>query len=332
MSKKESNRLFTTGGLIWRGMSMGIAEVIPGVSGGTLAFITGIYKRLILSIKAMTGIIANPKMLLKPKELWHYIDGKFLFSIFMGMIIGMLIGLFGVTYFLENYPEPLWAFFFGLILASVFYLLSKNKPSDLINYIGIILGAIIAYALVQIVPAQGTTSLPIIFIAGMIAICALVLPGISGSFMLLLMGLYSVVIPAVKDVISFQDLSKFPLVITFALGCLLGISLFSRILNWLLDHQQKLTMSVLIGFMIGSLAKLWPWRNPISVMDKDSSKISSLSSETFDVNQLHNMRILVEENVLPSNYWGEGHVMAVILCFLFGLIVVFGLSKIESNS
>ncbi len=317
--------------LILKGAAMGIAEVIPGVSGGTIAFISGIYERLIDSIKNITGLVMEPSLLLNPKELWKRIDGGFLSMVFGGMLLGLVVGIFGISYLLEHYPEPLWGFFFGLILASVVYLLGEIKPLNLSNYIAVIIGAIIAYMIVTVAPAEGTGSLVFVFIAGAIAICALVLPGVSGSFILLLMGMYSIIIPAVKDVLSMNDLSKLSLIVVFGLGCVTGLFLFSRLIHWLLNNYKNNTLALMTGFMLGSLYKIWPWRNPVSLMDRDSHALVQWTSDQFDLSRLHDFRVLVEQNVMPGDYWGEPRTMLAIVGAVVGMVVVLGLSKMEAD-
>ncbi len=310
---------------------MGIAEVIPGVSGGTIAFISGIYEQLIDSVKSITDIITEPSLILKPKILWSRISGGFLMRLLVGMILGLIVGVFGISYLLEQYPEPLWGFFFGLILASVLYLLEQIKPLQTVQFLFLVLGAVIALAIVSLTPAEGNASLLMVFFSGTIAICALVLPGISGSFILLLMGMYTVVIPAVKDVLSMQDLSKLSIVLVFILGCILGLTLFTKLLHWLLHKHKKNTFSLMTGFMLGSLYKIWPWRNPIQLMHRDTQSLVGWSAEQFDPTRLQHFRVLIEQNVLPSSYWGQPRVLWVGIALLAGFLSVWLLSRMESS-
>ena len=315
--------------LILKGVAMGIAEVIPGVSGGTIAFISGVYERLISSIKKITSLPGSPRLIWQPKKLWTHIDGAFLIKLLGGMIGGLAVGVFVVSYLLEHYPEPLWGFFFGLILASIMYLLQAIKPLDLGNYLSVFMGAFVAIVIVSITPSQGSESLVAVFGAGAIAICALILPGISGSFILLLMGMYSIVIPAVKDVISLKDLDKGSLVVVFGLGCLVGLSLFARLIDWLLQRHRNNTLAMMIGFMLGSLVKIWPWRNPVLLMDRSSLSIQEWSKSLYDQSQITDFRVLLEKNVLPADYWGDAGTVYVIPAFLLGLLAVYFLSRLD---
>ncbi len=321
--QNDNNYLFVKGAM------MGVAEVIPGVSGGTIAFITGIYGRLIDAIRSITGILVQPRLLLKPKQLWAHVDGWFLLWVLFGMLSGLCVGIFGVSYLLQHYPEPLWAFFFGLIAASIVYLLRMIRPIHVVQYLSLAIGACVGLLIVLLSPSEGSTSLPFVFLAGSIAICALVLPGISGSFILLLMGMYSTVIPAVKDVLSMQDLGKWPIVLVFGLGCIVGLSLFARLVHWLLARHKKTTLALMTGFMVGSLYKIWPWRNPVRLMDRESQSIVIWTKAQFDPQVLEKYRIIVEKNVLPANYWGEAHLFWVLIAVVLGSSTVLLLSKLE---
>lgn len=272
--------------LLLKGMAMGGADVIPGVSGGTIALITGIYEELINSIRSVDGTLVQLLLKFQIKAVWERINGTFLVNVFLGILISIFSLARLITYLLDEYPIQVWSFFFGLILVSVFYVSpSKMKGSD---YIGFIFGALIAYAITSFVPGETTNSLWFVFVSGAIAICAMILPGISGSFILLLLGKYDYVLGAVKDL----DLV---VIAVFGLGCLIGIISFSKLIHWLLQHYKPVTMSVLAGFMLGSLNKIWPWK-----IDFD--------------------------NVLPTHFsivtGMENYLGAAILFFLLGIGIV----------
>ena len=232
-----------------KGMAMGIAEVIPGVSGGTIAFITGIYEELINTIKtvlspAWLGTLRKEGLL----ATWQEINGPFLVFLLGGMATGVVLGVFGVTHLLEHYPEMLWAFFFGLIIASAIYIGRQVSSWGVVEILGLLIGGALSYYITVANPAQGSDSLVVIFFAGAIAISALILPGISGSFILLLMGMYTFIIPTVKEALQTFDSGSLMVVLVFALGCLVGLATFSRVLSWTFKHYKKPNLSYINRF------------------------------------------------------------------------------------
>ena len=239
----------------FKGMCMGAADVIPGVSGGTIAFIMGIYAELLDSIKSVNGEAL--KLLLKGKigAFWKHINGTFLASLFAGILISVFSLAKLMKYLLEFHPVPLWSFFFGLILASAVYILKGLDKWSLQNIISLLAGVAIGAFICLASPGQTPDALWFIFLSGAIAICAMILPGISGSFILLLLGKYAFVMDAVSTL-------NIPVLIVFAAGACIGIVCFSHILSWLLKKFYMLTIALLSGFMIGSLLKVWPWKVP----------------------------------------------------------------------
>ncbi len=277
--------------LLLKGMAMGGADVIPGVSGGTIALITGIYEELINSIRSVDGALVRLLLKFQLKAVWERINGAFLVNVFLGILISIFSLARLITYLLDEFPIHVWSFFFGLILVSIFYVSpSKMKGTD---YIGFALGAFIAYAITSFVPEETTESLWFVFVSGAIAICAMILPGISGSFILLLLGKYDFILSAVKDL-------NLIVIAVFGLGCLVGIISFSKLIHWLLQHYKAVTMSVLAGFMLGSLNKIWPWK-----IDLD--------------------------NVLPTHYsivtGMNSYLGAAILFFVLGIAIVVLLER-----
>lgn len=237
--------------LLLKGMAMGGADVIPGVSGGTIALITGIYEELIDSIRSIDTVFVKLLLKFRIRELWGHINGSFLINVLLGILISIFSLAKLITFLLDEYPIHIWSFFFGLILVSVLYVSPKKmKTSD---FIGFTIGAAIAYMITSVVPGETSESLWFVFISGSIAICAMILPGISGSFILLLLGKYDFILSAVKDLDVL-------VIAVFGLGCLIGIVMFSKLIYWLLERYKSLTMSVLAGFMLGSLNKIWPWK------------------------------------------------------------------------
>lgn len=235
------------------GVMMGAADVVPGVSGGTIAFILGLYDRL---IGALSGVNAHSiKLLFKGniKGLWEYFDGKFLLPLLLGILTSIFALARLITYLLSTYPEQLWSFFLGLILASAYFLIVQIKGFSLSHFIALLAGIAVGAAVSLMVPTQLSTSYPVIFISGVIAICAMILPGISGSFLLLMMGMYGFIMTAVK---GFDLL----VIIVFACGAAVGLLTFSKVLNFLLKHAKSITLAALTGIMLGALVKVWPWK------------------------------------------------------------------------
>ncbi len=294
--------------LILKGMAMGIAEAIPGVSGGTIAFITGIYERLLAAI----GGILGPEVIGTLRRegfaaAWKRADGAFILQLGGGMVAGLALAVVVITELLEKYPPVIWAFFFGLIIASAIYVGRQTEHWNATKVTLLIVGAVVAFFLTTINPLAGSTSPLLVFLSGTIAISALILPGISGSFILVLLGMYTVVFGAVRGLGSGEE-GALLTVGVFALGCLVGLALFSRLLTYTFKTYPNETFALLTGFMIGSLNKLWPWRNVVT---------TRTNSEGVEVPVL-------EANVLPAHYLeGEPFVVLVVLAFLAGLAIVF---------
>jgi putative membrane protein len=290
MSKRKS---FLGIGL--RGMAMGVAEIIPGVSGGTIALITGIYERLLQSIRAFGPIAFRAYRSEGLRGAWTAINGPFLIALGLGMAAGLVVGVFGVTHILENYPPVLWAFFFGLIVASVIYLGRMVSWSG-VTAAALLAGAAIAYGITVLTPAEGSESLLIVFGSGILAISAMLLPGISGSFVLLLLGMYTFVIGSFKGLLETGSWDHLKVISVFALGCVAGVASFSRLLTWLLHKYTQPTLALLTGFLVGSLNKIWPWQN-----------------ETV--------------NVLPGKYEGDSLLIACLAAFVIGFFAVFAVER-----
>ena len=239
----------------FKGACMGAADVIPGVSGGTIAFIMGIYGELLNSIKSINGEAFRLFFSGKFVAFWKHINGTFLASLFAGILISVFSLARLMKYLLEFHPIPLWSFFFGLILASAVYILKGLDKWNIQNIISLLVGVATGAFICLASPGQTPDELWFIFLSGAIAICAMILPGISGSFILLLLGKYEFVMSAVSSL-------NIPVLFVFALGCAVGIVSFSHFLSWLLKKYYMLTIALLSGFMLGSLLKVWPWKTP----------------------------------------------------------------------
>ncbi len=297
--------------LVLKGIGMGAADVVPGVSGGTIAFITGIYEELINSIKAIN--LKAIKLLLggKISEFWKAINGTFLVSVLLGIAISIFSLAKGLKFLLDHYPILVWSFFFGLIIASAIYVVRSVNKWEVSNVIAGIAGIIVAYFITIISPAEAHASYWFIFISGAIAICAMILPGISGSFILVLLGMYKFILDAVGNL-------QLTVLIIFVLGAALGIISFSNVLSWLLKKFHNQTIALLAGFMVGSLNKVWPWKEV---------------TQTF-TDRHGEVKPLVEENILPGTYeqitGNNAFLLGAVILAVFGFALIFiieGLTK-----
>ena len=289
--------------LLLKGMGMGAADVVPGVSGGTIAFIVGIYEELIDSIKSIN--MHSLKLLFTGKitAFWKAINANFLLSLLFGIAVSILSLAKLMTYLLTNEPVLVWSFFFGLVLASTWFVSKDIKERNWKTILGFIAGVVIAYYITIATPAETSTSLLFIFLCGAIAICAMILPGISGSFILVLLGKYFYIMEAVN---------KLDLIVlgVFAFGALLGITSFSRVLSYALKHFRNITLSVLTGFMLGSLNKVWPWKEVVETYTDTHGEVKPL----------------VENNILPNEYLVEGIILMVV-----GFVLVYVLEKLSAK-
>lgn len=244
----------------WIGVAMGAADVVPGVSGGTIAFISGIYERLLAAIGSFDLEAGKLFLQRRVKAFWQHIDGGFLLVLFGGIVLSVITFARLLTYMLVHHPLLVWGFFFGLIAASVIFIWRQIKTRGLMCWLLLFAGATLVVASafapqVQLLAEQGPRPL-YIFGSGMLAICAMILPGVSGSFILLLLGVYPVILEAVVE-------ARLAVLATFAAGCMVGLLSFSRLLSWLLRRYHSATLATLTGFLAGSLAVVWPWRQVV---------------------------------------------------------------------
>lgn len=255
-----------------KGACMGAADVIPGVSGGTIAFIMGIYDEFVGSIASINTTAVKLLLHGKFREFWKHINGGFLLSIFIGIGASILLLAGMMQYLLRHFPIQTWAFFFGLIVASSIFILrgvSGWKPKDgAFVVLGILLGVLVC----TLSPTETPEGLWFIFISGAIAICAMILPGISGSFILLILGKYQYMMTAVSGLVSGVDFGRNLLILcVFGVGAVVGLLSFSKFLHWLLARWHRETLITLAGFIIGSLVKVWPWSNAEAMEQAASS-------------------------------------------------------------
>ena len=245
-----------------KGACMGAADVIPGVSGGTIAFIMGIYDEFVGSIASINA--EAMKLLFKGqfKAFWKHINGTFLVSIVLGIGISVVLIAGLMQTLLTVYPIQTWAFFFGLIVASSIFILRGISGWKLREILFLILGGVLGVTVCTLSPTQTPDALWFIFLSGAIAICAMILPGISGSFILLILGKYQYIMAAISGLVAGENFGQNLLILcVFLVGAVVGILGFSKFLHWLLARWNKETLIVLAGFIIGSLVKVWPWSN-----------------------------------------------------------------------
>ena len=266
-----------------KGACMGAADVIPGVSGGTIAFITGIYDQLIGSINSTNGEAIRLFFSGRFKEFWKHINGSFLVSLFCGILFSVLTLAGLMQYLLEHHPIQTWAFFFGLIVASSIFILKGIEGWNMKYVIFVILGIILGVVVCTLSPTQTPDALWFIFLSGAIAICAMILPGISGSFILLILGKYKFIMGAITGLTSGAAVGESMVILSvFAVGAVCGLLSFSKFLHWLLGRYHKQTLLVLAGFIIGSLVKVWPWINMEAIVTAQFPEIADMVRATAE--------------------------------------------------
>lgn len=295
--------------ILLKGLCMGAADVVPGVSGGTIAFITGIYDEWLDSLKRCT-----PAVLLMLKrdgivKTWQYINGNFLLAVFGGILISLKTFAAVVLIALAAYPILVWAFFTGLILASIYLLAKQQSGWTVKHWLACALGVLVVLGISMSTPAQLPGYWWILFLGGFVAICAMILPGISGSFILLLVGLYPVFLNAINtlDIIALAS---------FGAGCITGLIVFSRFLSWLLSAYHSVTLATLIGFLVGSLYVTWPWKEVLKTT----------------LNRHGETVVLQQASVSPSHFaqltGNDPMLIAAIVCALAGVLLVVGVEVV----
>ncbi len=306
-----TRRLRDFGVLVLKGMGMGAADVVPGVSGGTIAFITGIYEELINSIKNINFRTISTLWKEGLPAFWKAVNGNFLLSIVAGILISVLSLARILEYLLVNHPVLIWSFFFGLIIGSAIFVARSIEKWSIGTFISLLAGIAIAWIITSFTPAETSEAYWFIFLAGALAICAMILPGISGSFILLLLGKYQFVLSALNE-------GRISVIAVLLTGALTGIIAFSHLLSWLLEKFHHLTIALLAGFMIGSLNKIWPWK---------------VTVETY-IDSHGEIQPLLQDNVLPGRFISETgadpQILWAVLLALAGFLLIFlfeGMSK-----
>jgi putative membrane protein len=309
-----SRTILQTLTIIGKGLAMGAADVVPGVSGGTIAFISGIYEELIGTIHKLNLGFFKAWKKGGFKNAWLAYNLGFLLALFSGIAISILSLAKVITYLLETHPIFVWSFFFGLVIASIVYVGRQITKINLSIIAAIIIAAGISYYITLAEPISAIDSTWFLFLAGFVAIIAMILPGLSGAFILLLLGAYTSVIGTLTqftDGITKLDWELFSgaflKLFTFALGAIVGLKVFSGVLNWMFKNYQNLTLAVLTGFMIGALNKIWPWKEVLSYRHNSHGKQVPF----------------MENSILPNSYDGNPNVLYALLFMALGLGVIF---------
>jgi putative membrane protein len=294
-----------------KGISMGAADIVPGVSGGSIALITGIYQELLDSIQAFDK---KAILLLKDLEVyafWKHINGNFLASLLFGILTSIFMLSKVITFLLDTYPIFVWSFFSGLICVSALVILRDINRWNIKTVLFFVLGVFIAFLITSLPPISTPNSSWFTFVAGAIAICAMILPGVSGSFLLLIMGQYERILNALSE-------KQIGTILLFASGCVVGLLSFSRLISWLLKKHYAATIALLSGFMLGSLNKIWPWKNILS----------------YHINSKGVQKPFLTENIWPHHYekvvGQPAYFLEAILFFAFGVILVLGIERLAS--
>lgn len=291
--------------LVLTGFAMGTADLIPGVSGGTIAFLSGIYEELLYSIKIITGQVLKLVLRGKITEAIQLIPFRFGIPLAIGLFSAVLTLANLLSWLLANHPVFVWSFFFGLVLASTLIVLKRVVKWDISDKAAFIASTIAAYVLMGVIPVETPNTLPFIFFSGALAICAMILPGISGSFILLLLGKYHQILGAVTER-DFLTLG------VFMAGCIVGLALFSRFLSWLFAKHHDISVAILAGFMLGSVRKIWPWKEVVSTRINSHGEVVPF----------------IENNILPSTF-DISVVFALLLCAV-GIYLVFFLDRVKA--
>ena len=284
---------------------MGAADVVPGVSGGTIAFISGIYEELLTSINAidlkLLGLFKSSGF----KAVWKQVNGNFLISLLLGIGISVVSLAKLISWLLEHEPVLLWSFFFGLVIASVLFIAKQISNWKFLTLLFFVMGAACAYYITTLQPLVANEPTMIqLFFAGAMAICAMILPGISGAFILVLLGAYRPILQAIHS-------KDFKIIAIVGVGAVVGLLFFSRILKWLFGKYKDLTLSVLTGFVFGSLNKIWPWKKVLETKIIEGKLL-----------------VIKEQSVSPFTFEGENQIGFAILLAIVGFLTILFLERI----
>ena len=311
--------------IAFKGIAMGAADVVPGVSGGTIAFISGIYEELIESINKVNLSVFKVWKKEGFKTAWKSINGNFLLALFSGIAISILSLAKLIKWLLHNEPVLLWSFFFGLVLASILYIAKQIKGWSTKIILAIIITSVLSYFITLAEPFASPDSPFYLLFCGFIAIIAMILPGVSGAFILLILGAYQTAIDTINNLVEGlstgnMDLFKdaFLKFILLAVGAVIGLKVFSKALNWMFKHHKNLTLAILTGFMIGSLNKIWPWKKILK---------TRINSEGTEVT-------LLDKSILPTSYDGDNQLVMALIFIVVGfaaILILEGLGQKKTD-
>lgn len=305
-----------------KGIAMGAADVVPGVSGGTIAFISGIYQELIDSINNVNLSVLKTLKKEGLKAAWQQVNGSFLLALLTGIGISILTFSKVITHLLETQPILVWSFFFGLIIASIALIWKETSNWKMVDILALIIGIALSYYITIARPVSSPDSYWYLFLSGFIAIIAMILPGISGAFILLLMGSYETVIGTINQfrdgLVNFntevlgQAILKLSV---FAIGAIIGLKSFSKVLHWMFEKYKNTTLALLIGFMAGSLNKVWPWKQVLETRINSHGEVVPY----------------LDKSILPQNFDGQPQILTAISLAIIGFIVIFGMEKLAAK-
>ena len=301
---------------------MGAADVVPGVSGGTIAFISGIYQELIDSINNVNLSVLKTLKKEGLKAAWQQVNGSFLLALLTGIGISILTFSKVITHLLETQPILVWSFFFGLIIASIALIWKETSNWKIVDILALIIGIALSYYITIARPVSSPDSYWYLFLSGFIAIIAMILPGISGAFILLLMGSYETVIGTINTFREGLTTANSEILIAallklgvFAVGAIIGLKSFSKILHWMFANHKNTTLTLLVGFMIGSLNKVWPWKQVLETRINSHGEVVPY----------------IDKSILPQNFDGQPQILTAIILAIIGFIVIFGMEKLAAK-
>ncbi|NAY90437.1 DUF368 domain-containing protein [Muricauda sp. JGD-17] len=293
--------------ITFKGIAMGAADVVPGVSGGTIAFISGIYEELITSINNINLSLFSTLKKDGVKAFWDQLNGNFLLALFLGIFISVISLAKFLSWLLENKPILLWSFFFGLVLASIIFVGKEIAKWNLGTIFMLLFGALLAYFITELPASENVDSLPYLFLSGALAVCAMILPGISGAFILVLLGSYKTILDSVHQ----RDVTT---ILVVGVGAIFGLLSFARLLKWMFNHYKNITLALLTGFILGSLNKIWPWKKV-------------LETKTFGDKSI----VVDDVNVWPTAFEGNNQLLPALILAMIGFSLIFILERLASK-
>ena len=335
MQRRFSDYLFIS----LKGIAMGAADAVPGVSGGTIAFISGIYEELITTISGVNLSLWTTIRRQGFSAFWKQLNGNFLLALLLGIVLSFVTFMRLAKYLIEQHPVLIWSFFFGLIVASIVFVGKQITYWNLGTILALLFGIFAAYYITTLPSMANNDSAIFLFFAGALAICAMILPGISGSFILVILGAYKTLSDALHDF-------DFKRVAIFALGAVIGLISFSHVLKWLFNHYKNTTLAVLTGFIFGSLNKIWPWKETLTVLEKSTGETVSISSITDygtlevyqrELGDFETLKMVSEKSTTPFHYSDINHlidpqIIWAIALMIVGFLTIFILEKVGSKT